>query len=214
MKTLQRRLILALLFLSAVNLYAQRKERKNEFAVLFGLNQPLLVNGFNIEVNYFTPKFVFDYSHGISLDLKGDLVTEEMKTQKLVAHIPYSTGFGAGYRISKFFNLRIEPKWHKFEIYYEGEPQTESNLINAYTTFTLGLGLYGKWMPFDKKESFIRNIMIAPSVRFWPNLSTSLSDDEFNYENKYTGQTETQEALRIGVGNTPWIINVSVGYRF
>jgi hypothetical protein len=208
------KLTLAILFLSITQLVAQRQENKNEFAILFGLNQPLLLSGFNVEVNYFTSKFVFDYSHGISLDLTGNLVTQEMQDQQLVAHLPYSTGFGVGYRFTKFLNLRVEPKWHRFEIYYEGEDQTNNNLIQAYNTFTLGLGLYGKWMPFEKKESFLRNIMVAPSVRFWPNVSTSLNNDQLSYNNKFTGQTETQQALNIGAGNTPWVVNISVGYRF
>jgi len=195
--------------------FAQRKEdKKNEFAFLFGLNQPILLSGFNMEVNYFTSKFVFDYSHGISLDVTGNLVTQEMQDQQLVAHLPYSTGFGVGYRFTKFLNLRVEPKWHRFEIYYDGEEQTNTNLIQSYSTFTLGLGLYGKWMPFEKKEGLARNIMVAPSVRFWPSVSTSLNNDQFSYNNKFTGQTETQQALNIGAGNTPWVVNISVGYRF
>lgn len=201
--------------LCSSSVYSQRKANpSDEFALLFGLNQPLLLSGFNVEVNYFTKRLVFDYSHGISLDLTGNFVTQEMQEQRLVAHLPYSTGFGIGYRLSRFFNLRVEPKWHKFEIYYDGEAQTSSNLIQAYNTFTLGLGLYGKWMPFEKKQGLIRNIVVAPSVRFWPNVSTSLTNDEFSYQNKFSGETETQKALNIGAGNTPWVVNVSVGYRF
>lgn len=206
---------LILIFFTGLTAYSQRKEDSStEFAALFGLNQPLVLSGFNIEVNYFTKKMVFDYSHGVSLDLTGNLVTSEMKDQQLVAHLPFTTGFGVGYRFCKFLNLRVEPKWHKFKIYYDGEAQTSSNLIQAYNTFTLGLGLYGKWMPFEKLSGIIRNIMVAPSIRFWPNVSTSLTNDEFLYQNKFSGETETQKALNIGAGNTPWVVNVSVGYRF
>ncbi|MFN5169367.1 MAG: hypothetical protein ACK5DD_07065 [Cyclobacteriaceae bacterium] len=187
---------------------------KHEAVVLFGINQPLLLSGFNMEVNYFTPKLVFDYSHGVSLEFANEQLPDELMAQKLAVHLPYSTGFGIGYRFTRFLNLRVEPKWHRFEMYYDDESQTEVNRIVAYNTFTLGLGLYGRWMPFEKKQGFIKNIMIAPSVRYWPNVSTSLENDQFSYENKFTGEKETLKALNIGAGNTPWVVNVSIGYRF
>lgn len=211
------KVIFSIFFTCALALFASAQKNepyKHEAVLLFGLNQPLLLSGFNMEVNYFTPRLVFDYSHGISLDLTNELLPEELMAQKLVAHLPYSTGFGIGYRFTRFLNLRVEPKWHRFEMYYDGEDQTEANLITAYNTFTLGLGLYGKWMPFEKKQSFIKNIMIAPSIRYWPNVSTSLENDQFTYDNKFTGETESVQALNIGAGNTPWVVNISVGYRF
>lgn len=187
---------------------------KHEAALLFGLNQPLLLNGFNVEVNYFTPKLVFDYSHGISLELSKTLLPENVQKQNLVAHLPYSTGFGIGYRFTRFLNFRVEPKWHRFEMYYDGEVKTSTNQIITYNTFTFGLGLYGRWMPFENSAGFMRNFMIAPSIRYWPNVSSSLSDNEYIYANKFTGKTETLQALNIGVGNTPWVVNISIGYRF
>ena len=205
-------IIFVVLMMLCMKSIGQKNER--EAAVLFGLNQPLLMGGFNVELNYFTNRMAFDFSHGISLDFKGGLVTGSMKDQHLVAHLPYSTGIGIGYRFAPWINLRVEPKWHRFEIFYDGDEQILANRIISYNTFTLGLGLYGKWHPFKKKENFLRGIMIAPSARFWPNVSTTLPGDQFSYANKITGQTETQKALNIGANNTPWFINVSVGYSF
>ncbi len=189
---------------------------KNEFAVLFGLSQPILGNGFNIEVNYFTKNWVFDYSHGISLELQGVAVTGDMKNQKLVAHIPYTTGFGVGFRYKsiKWLNFRIEPKLHRFEIYYADDAQNVQNRIMAYNTFTLGVGWYAKLHPFKNKNSFLRGIMIAPSVRWWPNITSSLPDNKSRYFNEKTQQEETHEALKIGFGNTPFFFNISIGYAF
>jgi len=204
-------LALALLISVSTSSYAQKK---NEFAILFGLNQPLLADGFNFELNYFTRKLAFDYSHGFSLEYKDAGIVGTMKDQRLVAHVPYSVGVGVGYRFTRFLNLRVEPKWHRFEIYYAGEEQTSINQITAYNTFTLGLGLYGKWHFFEKKEGALRNIMIAPSVRWWPNVSTGLENDQISYSNKLTNKTEVHEAMNIGFGNTPLILNISVGYRF
>jgi len=61
-----KKIVLLLLIGASISkINAQKKDR--EAAILFGLNQPLLLNGFNIEGNYFTKKMSFDYSHGISL---------------------------------------------------------------------------------------------------------------------------------------------------
>jgi hypothetical protein len=185
---------------------------KHDVALLFGLNQPLLLNGFNAEINYFTPKFVFDYSHGVSLELFNTLLPEDVQKQNLAAHLPYSTGLGIGYRFTRFLNLRVEPKWHRFEMYYNGEIHTPASQIIAYNTFTLGIGLYGRWIPFKNSPRFLKNFMIAPSIRYWPNVSSSLSNNQFIYNNKFTGETETLQALNIGAVNTPWVMNISIGY--
>ena len=203
---------LILLVCVVTTLSAQKSEK--EAAILFGLNQPLVLSGFNIEGNFFTRKMSFDYSHGVSLEYKGALITGAVKAQHLVAHLPYSTGFGVGYRFASWLNLRVEPKWHRFEIYYEGESQILANRVVVYNTFTLGLGLYGKWHPFRKRENFWRGIMIAPSVRWWPNVATTLANDSFTYSNKITNQMEVHQAMNVGVSNTPWLVNISVGYRF
>ncbi len=188
-----------------------KSELTNRVNLLFGMNQ-LLVDGFNVEGNVFYKRLAFDYSHGVSLDFTNDLLNGNEEDQGLAVHLPYTTGFGIGYRLTEWFNLRVEPKWHRFELYYEGDPQSNQNRIGAYTTFTLGLGAYVTWMPFKHNDNALKGIMIAPSVRYWPKLSSTLDGDSFDYANKITGQTETHDAMEIGLGNTPLIINVSVGY--
>ena len=180
--------------------------------LLFGLNQPLFVDGFNIEANLFYGRFAFDYSHGISLDFSNDLLSGDPADQGLTIHLPYTTGFGIGYRFTEWFNLRAEPKWHKFEVFYDGDAQTAANEIVSYTTFSLGLGAYIDWRPFKNTPGPLNGFMISPSVRYWPRLSSSLNSDEFNYDNRITGNTETHKAMEVGLSNTPWIINVSIGY--
>jgi hypothetical protein len=214
METLKRNSALVVLMSILTFSGLAQAKQKHEAAVVFGLNQPALLGGFNFELNYFTKKISFDFSHGVNLNYKDGLLSGAMKDQHLVAHLPFSTGFGVGYRFTEWINLRIEPKWHSFDIYYEGETQTAGNRLVNYTTSTLGLGLYGKWHPFKNQNSFLRGIMIAPSVRFWPNISSSLGNNQFIYENRITGRQETHKALNIGANNTPWFINVSVGYKF
>ncbi len=188
-----------------------RPTLNNSVNVLFGLSQ-LTLDGFNIEGNLFYKRLAFDYSHGVSLNLDGNLVTGAAADQGLAIHIPYTTGFGVGYRFNNWLNLRLEPKWHRFELYYGGEEQVEANLIEAYNTFSLGLGLYGNLRPFKNQQNFLKGLMLAPSVRWWPRVSSSLADNIVEYENRITSQTEIHEALEVGIANTPWILNLSVGY--
>lgn len=177
--------------------------------LLFGLTQPM-IDGFNAELNVFHNRFVFDYSHGVSLNLSGEAAPTILSDVGLEAHIPYTTGFGLGYRVNNWLNIRFEPKWHKFEVMYANESQ--NNLISTYNTTTLGIGVYTVWKPFKKKDNLLKGIMIAPSVRYWYNVSSSLENNELAYYNTVTNQEEVHEALNIGLNNTPLIINISVGY--
>ena len=193
--------------------YAQQKqELDNRVNLLFGTAQ-LALEGFNIEGNIFYKRLAFDYSHGISLNFSNNQLEDGLdKDQGLAIHLPWTTGFGVGYRFTEWINLRIEPKWHKFELYYDGDAQISQNLIIDYTTFTLGLGLYTNFRPFKNQSNLLKGIMIAPNVRWWPNLSSTLNDGEFSYNNAISGQVENNEVRNIGAANTPFIINVSIGY--
>lgn len=207
-------IVLALVLFAVVSNGQSYDESRNEYSLLFGLNQPILLRGFNVEGNYWMKKWVIDYSHGFNLHLDGEFVNDELEAQQIDLLITHSLGLGVGYRFTKGFNLRFEPKLHLFEAYYKGESQQESNIIKKYTTVTIGVGAYYRWMPFEKSSNFLKGITIAPSVRFWPNVYNSLTDSQFQYSNKLTGQTETHHAVNIGVKNTPWIVNVSIGYTF
>lgn len=191
-----------------------KKKLDTRINILFGLNQPLLARGFNIEGNLFYKRFVFDYSHGVSLDFSGNNLSGDAADQKLALHLPFTTGFGVGYRFNELFNLRVEPKWHGIEVYQETDEQTEENLLGEYTTFTLGLGAYMNWQPFKNKNNFLKGFMISPSIRYWPRISSTLKDDKFEYFNTTSDQNEVHEAIEIGFGNSPLILNISVGYSF
>lgn len=196
---------------------AQNSDWKTDrkISVLTGLSQLLIVKGSNIEANYIHNRLIFDYSHGTSLDFDKNLVTDELKVQGVVVHMPFSTGFGIGYRFTEWLNLRVEPKWHRFEFYYDGETQNETNRIAVdANNYSIGLGLYTFFQPFKKKDNALKGITIAPSVRFWPTVASSFTDNKFVYQNKNTGKQEELKTLASGVGFTPLIINVSIGYTF
>lgn len=193
---------------------AQDWKSEKKVNVVFGLTQAIFAKGFNIEGNYIHKRLILDYSHGASLDLVGTTVTPEMREQGLAVHLPYTTGFGIGYRLKEWVNVRIEPKWHRFEFYYDDEIQNSSNQITAYNTATIGIGIYGHYQPFKNKTSFLKGIMISPSIRFWPTISSNLEGNSYNYLNKNTGTSEEIKTMDVGPGFTPFIYNISIGYSF
>jgi hypothetical protein len=181
--------------------------------ILFGTTQ-LIASGFNIEGNYINRRFIFDYSHGVSLDFHDATVTADLRRQGLAVHMPWTTGFGLGYRITEWVNVRVEPKWHRFEFYYKGDAQDPADLITGYNTFSLGVGVYGCWRPFRHRSNFLSGFMISPSIRFWPTVHSSLAGNKFTYFNRNTGRDEEIKTLDPGVGFTPFVYNISFGYSF
>ena len=184
----------------------------NRFSLLFGLIQPVALKGFNVEANYFTRRLSFDYSHGTSLNPP---VVGDFKDNQLALYLPYSTGFGVGYRFSSFFDVRFEPKLHSWEVYAEGRDQVAGNRLAAFKTFTLGIGAYYRYMPFKNSNSkLLQGLTTSTSVRYWQNVGSTQSSDEFGFMSEKTGKKEVLKVPNIGIANTPLILNVAVGYTF
>ncbi len=207
------------IFFSVVFTNAQTNTEKpkntKEIVFLAGTIQPLLLKGGNFEVDFYTPKLVFNYSHGFSLKLESSTGTTvgQAKDQFVAYYLPYSTGFGVGYRLNKYFDIRFEPKLHKFEAYYDGTDIKEStNQLADYNTVTLGLGVYFRWKPFEKQNNFLKGIFTSTSVRYWQNVWSSLDNNEYKYFNTVTNQNETLKTSNIGIANTPFLFNVALGY--
>lgn len=193
---------------------AKKKEflYSNKFSFLAGLIQPTALKGGNFEVNYYTKRMSFDYSHGFSLDPP---VVGDFKTQNVVLHLPYSTGFGVGYRFTSFFDVRFEPKLHSWEVYKKDEAQTDATKIKDFKTITLGIGAYYRYFPFKNRDNtFLQGITTSTSIRYWQNVGTTLSNDQFSYLNKISGKNETLKAPNIGIANSPIIFNIAIGYTF
>ena len=206
-----------ILFIGLYNADAQSVAKSdllysNKFSLMFGLLQPTVAKGFNVEVNYFTKRMAFDYSHGISLDPP---VVGKYLDQNVVLHIPFTTGFGIGYRFNSFLDLRFEPKLHHFQLFNKDEAQTDANKIADFKTITFGLGLYYRYFPFKNSENkFLQGITTSTSVRYWQNFGTTLRNDEISYTNKGTRKAETLKAPNIGIANSPIIFNIAIGYTF
>jgi len=219
-KSIRTTIVFAIALLLFQTSFAQETKQKKEFlysnriSILAGLIQPIVLKGPNFEINYFTKKLSFDYSNGFNLDMAGSTITGDAKTQKLVYHLPYTLGVGVGYRFTSFFDVRVEPKVHSWEVYYDGETQNKTNLIKAYKTYTLGLGAYYRYFPFKKKESWLQGITTSSSFRWWPNVGSSLTDNQFTYLSKLTNKNETLKASNIGMGGSAFFVNVAIGYTF
>lgn len=214
MKTISASIAVTIICLFSFSSQAQDAKEQKRFSLVFGLNQPILLKGFNFEGNYWMKKWVIDYSHGFGLHADGKFLAEEYERQKVNFKITHSLGFGIGYRFTRSFNLRFEPKLHIYETYYEGQNQSSAQSIINFSTYTVGLGAYYRWLPFENKAGFSKGITVVPSIRYWYKVGSSLAGDQFSYLNAATNQNEILRAPNIGAANTPWIVNVSVGYTF
>jgi hypothetical protein len=208
-------LIIALLLsVFRMDVKAQEWQTEKRFNVLFGLSQPLVAHGFNFELNYVHNRFIFDFSQGVGLTFSGNAIPASLEKQQVEMHMPWTTGFGIGYRFANWINLRVEPKWHRFEFNYENGQQLKSSEITSYNTVTLGLGLYGCYLPFKKKTNALKGIMISPSVRYWPTVNSTLPGNSYSYFNQPTHSVQEIKTYGPGIQLSPWIVNVSIGYSF
>jgi hypothetical protein len=204
--------IVFLLLLCRISIQAQNWQMENKINILFGLSQPLVAHGFNIEFNYIHNRLIFDFSQGIGLDFSGNTLPASLREQDIKVHMPWTTGFGIGYRFTDWINIRVEPKWHRFEFNYQNPQQSTTGEITSYNTFTLGLGVYGSYLPFKKKSNGLKGIMISPSVRYWPTIHSTLPGNHFNYFNETTGTEQNIKTYGPGIQLSSWVANISIGY--
>ncbi|MEL6252467.1 MAG: hypothetical protein AAFR87_10700 [Bacteroidota bacterium] len=200
-------IIFLFIILSLSQTFAQQKELtySHKWSLVFGMTQPLLLDGFNFAVNYTTNRWVFEYSHGVSLNYEGPALRSAYEGQIISLESPYSTGPGVGYR---FFSndilgldVRAEAKLHQYNVQLN---QTQSI---KYRNFDLGGGVYLQIRPFGKSTKAIKGIVIEPSIRYWANVSSSL-EDNFTYLNP-EGMSSTHNPYPLDL-----FANISIGYTF
>lgn len=170
----------------------------NKWTLEAGLAQPVLMKGVNIAGTYFTKKFTFEYSHGMFLNIDGTLLKD--KNIKSV-YVPYTTGLGVGYRLTRYLDIRAEAKAHKFEA------QVNEHQKISYHNFDLGAGAYYRIYPFGKSTTWAKGILIEPSVRYWQHVRSTLKDNQTYVSDD--GQQHTLKPYNFG-----FFGNVSVGYTF
>ncbi len=174
------RLIIYFLLLSVITfpIYSQNSDLtskdklpfSDKFSLGTDLVQPFLLGGFNINASYTTERLIFDYSHGFSLSIKESLQSDEQKSLEATIEVPWTTGPGFGYRITKNLDARVDFKIHK----------TDINLLNgfkkfSYFEYTAGPGVFYRFY-FGKKSNFGLEV----SIRQWFNLGNDLKEDVDN----------------------------------
>lgn len=185
----------------------------DRFSVVGGVSQ-LLLGGGNVEGTWYTQRLSIAYSHGFGLQLGSGLLPSESQDQQLQLSMPWTTGLGVGYRITRTFDVRVEVKQHRFAMRYDDQ-NFSGPTISEYTTTTVGVGAYYRYYPFARSSGFARGLVLVPSVRYWPNVSSSLANNELAYLNERTGRTEVHQAATQGFPGTGGLLaNVSVGYTF
>ena len=186
----------------------------NRFTLGGGLSQ-LLLGGFNVQAEYTTNRMVFDYSQGFNINLNGRAASLSAQDQKLNEKLITTLGVGIGYRITPAFDVRFEPKLHFYEVNYNGQTDAGTGRLTTYRTVTLGAGAYYRYYPFRKQTNGLAGILIMPSVRYWPNVWSSLDNNKLTYANKATNRTETYKAASQGFPGTGGLLaNVTIGYTF
>jgi len=187
-----------ILVISLTESYAQERF-ENHWSLVAGLSQPILMNGVNIAGTYFTKKMSFEYSHGMFLHLAGS-VSKDKHVESI--YVPFSTGFGVGYRLTSRLDVRGEFKVHRFEA------QLNDLQKVAYVNEDIGIGAYYRIYPFIKSNRWAKSFVIEPSLRYWQYFHSSLKDGNVMYTSN-AGEEQVHRPYNFGLFG-----NVSIGYTF
>ncbi len=122
-------------FLFAGNLAA------SDITVSGDFNQPIIFGGGNLGVTLKTKKLVFEYSHGwaLQLDRLKSSLPERTQRQDLKVYMPYSTGLGVGWRLTRFLDIRLEFKEHAYRVTHPDNALDYAFVNNAAQRSTLAL---------------------------------------------------------------------------
>jgi len=172
-------------------------ERK--FSVMAGLSQWLLFRGGNLALEYKTGRFAFEVSHGQGLDLNqvgGFALSSAERDAGTRLRVPWTTGFGVGYRITEHLHLLVEFKAHHYEA-----RAAEGATAVSYTTFSIGPGVF-------YSVYLTKHVFLEPNLRFWPNVASTLEDGRVLLD-ACDGTSYQHHAHDFG-----FFGNVNLGYSF
>jgi hypothetical protein len=147
--------------------WAPADERSVQLGINFGLLQ-LAESGFNAAVELRYRRLWLEYSHGLDLTLNnfGSIgMTQTERDQNLHLFVQYTTGFGVGFTILDELWLGVEFKTHHYEVNAPGGP------VAGYQTYSIGPVLGYKFFVW-------RGFFINAYGRYWPNVATSLTNNE------------------------------------
>lgn len=183
-------------------------------ASLVGGVAQLLLGGGNAEATWFTRRLSVAYSHGFNIRLGGSALPQAAQDQQLQLTMPWTTGLGVGYRVTRALDVRLEVKRHRFAMRYDDQSFAGPEIAGYHTT-TVGVGAYYRYYPFATRGYALRGVVVVPSLRYWPNASSTLDGDALRYANARTGRPEVHDAATQGIPGTGGLLaNVSIGYTF
>jgi hypothetical protein len=131
-----------------------------------GLTQWILFRGGNVAVEYKVGRFAFEYSHGQGLDLNqasGVGLTSAERDAGAHVRVPWTTGFGVGFRVTEHVHVLVEGKAHRFDV-----TSRDRNAEISYTGFSVGPSVF-------YSIRLYRGVFLEPNVRYWPNVASTLS---------------------------------------
>jgi len=190
------------------------KEQTGMLGINLGINTIILADAYSMEANYTHKRMIFSLNYIASLDHEGSGLIEEISSQKVALHNPYVTGFGFGFKFTNWLNARIEPRWSRYQFYYETDNQKTDKPFLTYNTFSCGFGIHAFLKPFGKRDNALKGIAIIPRFNFWPNITNSRKGADYEYFNTATGKLEVIPVLPVGIFQTPFIGEIAIGYFF
>ena len=171
----------------------------DRFSAMAGLSQWTLFRGGNIAFEADLGRLGLEVSHGQGLDLNQvpalGLTSAEREAGARV-RVPWTTGFGVGYRITEDLLVLVEFKAHHFEV-----SGTDRNVEASYTAFSIGPGIF-------YMIHLWRGLFIQPNIRYWPNVASTLEGGKVALR-QLDGSTYVHEAHSFGL-----FANMNVGWTF
>ena len=171
--------------------WAPRSYDEGQIGLHFGLSQPLLLGGFNVAADAHLGRWVFEYSHGMTLDynrLERAMLTAAEREAGLDLDSPWTTGFGLGIRVLDELYPMVEFKAHRYTARI-------GDATERYTTISIGPALAHRLFLYD-------GLFVNTYLRYWPNLWTSRRNDEVHFDSNLTHET-------VDLG---FFGNLSIGY--
>jgi hypothetical protein len=134
-------------------------------SAMVGLTQWILFRGGNVALEYKTGRFAFEFSHGQGLDLNqlpGVALTADERAAGVHVYVPWTTGFGVGYRFTENLHVLVELKAHRYDV-----ASRDRSAEVDYTTFSIGPSVF-------YTVYLYKGLFLEPNVRFWPNVASTL----------------------------------------
>jgi len=178
---------------------AHAGELSDHVRVMAGISQWALLRGGNAAIEVDVGRVAFEVSHGQGLDMNqlgGLFMTSAERDARARLTVPWTTGFGVGYRITDDLHVLVEFKAHHFEV-----RGTDRNSLATYTTFSVGPGVFYVFHLW-------RGLFLQPNLRWWPNVASTLDGGAVALR-QADGSTYVHKAHSFGL-----FANMNVGWTF